>query len=309
MSAAAVRKSAIAVGELLWDVFPDGRRLLGGAPANVAYRLTHLGVPTTLISRVGDDALGRDAIVALRSHGLSTAAIQRDSKRLTGTVQITLSTPHNPTYVVGTNAAYDALEPSATAINAARGASLVCFGTVGQRTAAGHAALVRILAAASRAIRFLDVNLRRDCFSSDTLLGALNQAHIVKFNQTEGAIIARTMKWRNTDARALCEQLMGHFNLRTCLMTRGQHGAYALSQSGEEISVAALPVHVVDSIGAGDAFVAAFARCLLDGDSLPDAMHAANRFAASVVCTPGGMSPVRPIGTGSSATAKGGCCE
>src|SRR5690349_17313187 len=159
----------IGLGELLWDLLPSGEQL-GGAPANFAYTGTMLGDRGMVVSRVGDDALGRKALARLRQAGLTTAHVQLDAERSTGTVGVQLGEQGKPSFVITENVAWDFLEWSPDLEELADRADAICFGSLAQRSAQSRATIQRFVKAARRdALTFFDVNLRAPFYSAEVM--------------------------------------------------------------------------------------------------------------------------------------------
>ena len=139
-----MRKTVLAFGEILWDVFPTGRQL-GGAPLNFASRLGPLGDRAVFVSRVGRDEEGEEALARMNELGIDPSLIQIDEQHPTGTVKVTVDDRGNPAFHILPGVAYDFIEPRTDMIDRARGADLIYFGTLVQRSAASRATLSTLL--------------------------------------------------------------------------------------------------------------------------------------------------------------------
>ena len=157
-------KKVVAFGEILWDMLPDAT-LLGGAPFNFIHRVHSLGDRSIIMSRLGRDDLGGKALAVIRSLDLDDTRIQWDDERPTGTVKVDVDEGGNPDYLIIPDVAYDYLELSRAFFNAAMSADCICFGTLVQRSARSRETLYEILGCAENAVKFLDINLRKNCFS------------------------------------------------------------------------------------------------------------------------------------------------
>src|SRR5262245_33446727 len=155
----------VGIGELLWDVYPDGRKVAGGAPFNFAFHCHQLGHPAVIVSRVGDDDLGRELRERVRELGLSDEFIQTDDEHPTGTVRVTLDENKVPTYTSTENGAWDFIAWDKRLEQLANTSRGVCFGTLGQRTDVSSSTIVGFVQTAGRdcdgAYRIFDVNLRQ----------------------------------------------------------------------------------------------------------------------------------------------------
>jgi fructokinase len=281
----------VGLGELLWDLLPAGRQL-GGAPANFAFHAGALGADARVVSRVGDDVLGREARDRLASLGLSTAAIEVDPVRPTGTVGVVLAVDGQPQFTIHEGVAWDALEDTPEARRAVDSADGLCFGTLAQRSPASRAALQRLVAAApANALRVLDVNLRQHFHSRTILEESLGLANVVKVNDDELARIAEVLGLVG-DERTRIAGLAERHGLRCVACTRGARGSLLFS-GGEWSEEPGIATRVADTIGAGDAFTAALTLGLLAGWPLATVNARAGQIAA-FVCSQPGATPSLP---------------
>src|SRR5438270_5040204 len=179
------RHIVVGLGELLWDLFPQGKQL-GGAPANFAYITALLGDSGIVASRVGDDRLGQEALWHIISSGLDVSRIQRDPIHPTGTVKLTVDSKGQAEYQFAENVAWDFMEFSEDWISLARSAHAVCFGSLAQRSSVSRAAIRAFLSAVPPfAIGIFDVNLRQSYFTPEILRDSLRHAKILKLNHEE----------------------------------------------------------------------------------------------------------------------------
>ncbi|MGD8450499.1 MAG: carbohydrate kinase [Phycisphaerae bacterium] len=281
------RKLVIGVGELLWDCFPDWRRP-GGAPANVAFHASQLGLAGAICSGVGTDAGGDELVRYVGERGLDTRWIQRDPHHPTGTVTVDTTRPEHPTYVIHENVAWDFLqfdEPSAELFAAA---AVVCYGTLAQRCAASRETIRRALTAAEQALRVYDVNLRPPWYTAEIVAESLRLAHVVKLNADEVGELGRLLSLPADPPEGFAAALRERYGVRLVCVTRGGRGCLLLSET-ERVDVAGRPVEVVDAVGAGDAFTAALSYGLVQGWPVARAAHLANEVGALVAGQAGAM--------------------
>jgi fructokinase len=284
-----MRFKCVGLGEALWDLLPAGRQL-GGAPANFAYHAAALGAESRIVSRVGTDELGRDLLARLAQLGLSAAAIGTDPAAPTGTVTVTLGTDGQPRYVIHEPVAWDFIADDSAALAAVSAADVVCFGTLAQRHPVSRAALRRLLAhTRPAALRVFDINLRQHFHSPAIIAESLALASVLKVNDAELPHLA-TQFGLPSDERAALAALVSRFGLRAAVLTRGERGSL-LWADGAWAEIAAPRVTVVDTVGAGDAFTAAFALGLLAGWPLDVIGRRAAEIAA-YVCTQAGATPL-----------------
>jgi len=184
-----MRKLILSFGETLWDVFPSGP-VLGGAPLNLAYRLNSLGDRAIIVTRLGRDEYGARALDQIAALGMESIHVQANDVRPTGTVQVTLDDKGNPDFQIVPGVAYDFIEVTGELLELATTADCFCFGTLAQRSPASRHSLLRLLEAATRSLKFLDLNLRKDCFFRETISASLKAADVVKMNLQEAHYLA-----------------------------------------------------------------------------------------------------------------------
>jgi fructokinase len=282
----------IAVGEILWDLLPAGREL-GGAPANFIQHARALEAEAALVSRVGNDDLGREAVDRLRARGVATDLIQTDREAPTGTVGVEIGSDHQPRFSIHEGVAWDRLAVEDRALEAIRSADAVCFGSLAQRTAGGAEA-VRRLVTASRpgALRIFDVNLRPPFVRQEVVEASLGLANVLKLNDQELPVLA-TMLGLAGDEDEQLEALLSHHALQLVALTRGGRGSLLVGAAGRS-ERPAVAVAVADTVGAGDAFTAALALGLLRGWALDEINRLAAEVAAFVCTQPGGAPELPP---------------
>ena len=283
----AKRFTIVGLGEALWDEFPDGPRF-GGAPANFACHAAMLGADASLVSRVGDDDLGARAVAALRACGVDASHVGTGPFP-TGTVRVELDPAGKPTFTIREGVAWDRLAWSDDLEALAARADAVCFGTLGQRSTESRETIRRFLTATGpNGVRLFDVNLRPPFYDRQVVLDSLNLANALKLNDDELPIVASMLGLSGTEAGLMAE-LARRYRLPLVALTRGARGAMLLAR-GTFYECAALPVKVVDTVGAGDAFTAALTLGWLRGDDLGDVGRRACRVA-EFVCSQAGATP------------------
>jgi fructokinase len=275
------RFTVVGVGELLWDLFPNGKQL-GGAPANFAYMTSLLGDEGIVASRVGNDALGRSAARRLQRIGLKSTYVQLDSMHPTGTVNVEVDSAGQPSFEIAESVAWDFFQWTTDWHDLAEKADAVCFGSLAQRSPRSCATIRAFLkTVGDRTVRIFDVNLREAFYSKETLDESLRLTHIVKLNQDELKIVAKLLGHGGEEERLAARWLRDTYKLRLVCVTRGAGGSLLVSEKeisdhpGCEISVA-------DTVGAGDAFTAALVYHYLRHASLATLSEAANRMGAWV---------------------------
>ena len=247
----------LVVGEILWDLFPEST-LLGGAPLNFAVHVSRLGYQPILISAVGDDDLGRRAQRAIQALGLDTSMLQVAANWETGTARVELDSLGHPTFAIPRPAAYDAAQIAhADQLRlTAWMPAWVYYGTLFASRAEGKRTLLQLLAALPNTLRFYDVNLRPGFDSPALVLELLSLASVVKLNEAELQAVSR-FDSLPSDVESFCRAGVARYGWKAVCVTLGARGCAVLV--GNEYLVAeGYPVKVADTVGAGDAFAAAF---------------------------------------------------
>ena len=284
--------TVIGLGEILWDVFPSGRRL-GGAPANFAYCSHLLGNRSIIASRIGADELGRELRQALQQTGVSDLSLQTDPSHPTGTVQVQLSSEGQPSFQIMENVAWDFLEWNESWETLARTADAICFGTLAQRSPFSRSSILKFLdTAAPDALRVFDINLRQSFYSRDIVTSSLEHASILKLNNEELPVLSSMLGAGIGAESSFCQHLLDHFDLQLVCVTRGANGSLMVDRNGMH-EHSGFPVEVADTVGAGDAFTAGLVHERLRGGTLAEINDTANRMGAWVASSPGAM-PVAP---------------
>jgi fructokinase len=289
----------VGIGEVLWDIYPDGRKVAGGAPFNFAFHCNQLGHNAAIVSRVGNDDLGRELRARVRELGLSDKQIQTDRKLPTGTVRVTVDRSGQPTYAIDTGAAWGNLEWTSSLVDLSLQAVALCHGTLALREGMASREVIDEMAlrvAKRGGLTIYDVNLRgksadrpddRATFRSrwlkvnDEELGSLmcgmsesTYAGVTAGNEKEMREPRSTNKQRADLA---------------LIVTRGAAGAEMFGQ-GFHYREKAPAVTVVDTVGAGDAFTAAMVCLHLERRPLGESLRFANQYAARV-CEHQGATP------------------
>jgi fructokinase len=287
----------LGIGELLWDLLPDGARL-GGAPANFSVMAGRLGNHAAILSRVGRDDLGREAVHLLDPLPADTSFLQIDPIHETGRVTVSFDNGQ-PAYTIHHPAAWDFMELSDEWVRLAERADAICFGSLAQRSVESRQTIQTLAAqASSRCVRIFDVNLRPPFYSSEVIQESLELATVFKMNDTEvPQVMALLGLPDENDAggesqRRGAERLLMEFpTLQLIAITRGGHGSLLVTRD-EWHQHAGFRVKVADTIGAGDAFTAAITYYLLRGAELPVLNEAGNRWGSWVASQSGAMPPL-----------------
>lgn len=277
----------IGLGELLWDLLPNGRQL-GGAPANFAYIASLLGNRAAVVSRVGADDLGREARERCSSLGLDISHLQTDQARPTGTVNVKLDMQGVAEFDIVENVAWDNLEWTPDLKSLASIADVVCFGSLAQRREPARSTIQQFLKTTREScLRIFDVNLRQNYYTPVILRTGFALASVVKMNHVELPIVLEAVGLGATDdEQANAELLLEHYGLELVCVTRGANGSILVGRKGTSDHTG-FRVKVADTVGSGDAFTATMAHGCRHGLPIEAINEAANRMGAWVTSQPG----------------------
>ena len=282
----------VGLGEALWDVLPEGKKL-GGAPANFAYHTRQFGFNSVAISAVGEDKLGDETLAALDEKGL-----EYDMARVpypTGTVQVTLDEEGIPTYDIRENVAWDNIPFTPELEELARNCRAVCFGSLAQRNVVSRETIHKFLdtmPSDNGRLKIFDINLRQNFYTKEVLCDSLRRCNVLKINDEELVIIGRMFDYPGLDMRNKCWLILGKYNLDMLVLTCGTNGSYVFTPGN--VSFQETPrVEVADTVGAGDSFTGAFCSGILSGMPVAEA-HKLAVDVSAYVCTQSGAMPVLP---------------
>lgn len=280
----------VGIGEILWDVFPTGA-CLGGAPTNFSCATAGLGgerVRVELVSCVGNDSLGEEAIRLIREKNVGVASIAIH-ENVTGQVLVELDRHGVASYRFVDNAAWDHLKWNDDLARLAEEAAVVCFGSLGQRERVSRDTIQRFVqSTSSNCLRLLDVNLRYPFVDDKTIDESLEVANALKLNDEELEYFTKRYDLPSDPIEAL-ERMISKFSFSWIALTRGANGAI-LGKQGEWHSLPALKTNIVDTVGAGDAFSATLALGILAKKPLHDLLADAIKVA-SYVCAHRSATP------------------
>lgn len=263
-------------GEVLFDHFPDGSSVLGGAPFNVAWHLQAFGLAPYFISRIGDDTAGLEITALMDNWGIRRAALQTDREHPTGSVRVLIENGE-PHYDIVADSAYDFIDGDLLARQNTQG--ILYHGSLALRNPVSRAALQAVKARHQGKI-FIDVNLRPPWSTPETLKMLLLEATWVKLNEAELAELGSG----NSDLEIAMQQFCEQFDLETLIVTRGEKGAVAYDKQQKFLTVQpTAPTAVVDTVGAGDAFAALLLLGLSKQWPLELTLERAQAFACALV--------------------------
>lgn len=293
----------VGIGEALWDILPDGKKI-GGAPANFAYHIAQCGLPSKVVSAIGDDKLGQEIMETFEEKKLDY--VMEVTEYPTGTVQVTLDEEGVPSYEIKEGVAWDNIPATPGIMELAAKTRCVSFGSLAQRSPVSRATIQAYLEAmpddGSR-FKVFDVNLRQNFYTRETLVSSMQQCNVMKINDEELIVVSRMFGYPGIDLKDKCWLLLGKYSLKALVLTCGINGSYVFTPG--HVSFMPTPtVEVADTVGAGDAFSAGFMASILQGCSVPEAHRNAVEISA-FVCTQPGAMPELPENLRRQTCAKG----
>lgn len=276
----------VGIGELLWDMLPEGKRA-GGAPINFVYNATQLGADGYAISAVGKDALGDEIIKELEKSHIHHVLERNDYP--TSIVEVVLNNGI-PAYTIVESVAWDHLDATAEEIAVVQKADAVCFGTLALRSPQTRQAVITLLKNAPQAAyKLFDVNLRSNYYSKELIDELLQEANVFKINDEEMVKVQELFGLHLSDEE-ICKWFIQKYDLRYLIFTAGEKYSIVYSAGGEKSYLDTPKVKVADTVGAGDSFSAGFVMGLLTGKSMREA-HKQAVATAAFVCTKSGAWP------------------
>ncbi len=286
------RVCVVGLGELLWDIFPDGPRF-GGAPANFACSTAALSneIDVAMASAVGDDKLGHTALQELKRRSVDTSAVAVRSEP-TGTVDVSLNETGHASYRFAEDTAWDCLSWNDGLKELSAKTQAVCFGTLGQRSKTSRETIQRFVQSTpDSALKIFDINLRPPFYDDDVIQQSLRICTALKLNDEELPLVAKLSDASGSDDELL-PQIAERWELNTIALTLGASGA-ALWHDGKLFKGDGVETTVKDTVGAGDSFTATLAVGLLSGC---DPQHVIERACevAAFVCSQDGATPEFP---------------
>ena len=282
----------VGMGEALWDVLPEGKKL-GGAPANFAYHVSQFGLPSCVVSAVGNDKLGTEILDNFREKRLNN--LVETVPYPTGTVQVTLDAEGVPCYEIKEGVAWDNIPYSAAIDELARHTRAVCFGSLAQRSIVSRNTINRFLDTmpdGEGQLKIFDITLRHNFYTKEVLCQSMQKCNILKINDEELVTISRMFGYPGIDLQDKCWILLGKYDLKMLILTCGVNGSYVFTPG--HVSFQETPkVEVADTVGAGDSFTAAFVSGVLRGMPIEEA-HRLAVYTSAYVCTQNGAMPQLP---------------
>jgi fructokinase len=283
----------IGIGEVLWDIFPEKKlQIMGGAPANFVFHTAQMGLQSLLISAVGKDNLGLVLRKELEQHQIKHHLQTTDYE--TGSVLVSLDLNGIPSYEIKEPVAWDFIDINENLIAVAKQAAAICFGSLAQRHEHSHKTILKIVnSTPSNALRILDINLRQHYYTKSIIESSMKACNVLKLNEDELVQLPLILNWKVDQETNTIANINKYFpNIHTLILTKGAAGSSIYNQDGICLSSLGTPnTTIVDTVGAGDAFTAAFVACILKGHSIAAAHQKAVELAA-FVCSQAGAIPL-----------------
>lgn len=284
-------KFVVGIGEVLWDVLPEGKKL-GGAPANFAYHVSQFGLNSRVVSAIGNDKLGAEIERDFSEKGLE--GIIEKVAYPTGTVQVSLDDNGVPNYTIKENVAWDNIPFTPALKELAQHTCAVSYGSLAQRNIVSRETIHAFLDSMPKegAYKIFDINLRQNFYTKDIICESLERCNVLKINDEELVAVSRLFGYPGIDLQDKCWILLAKYNLKMLILTCGVNGSYVFTP-GHVSFVETPKVAVADTVGAGDSFTAAFVSAVLRGLSVSEAHKLAVNVSA-YVCTQNGAMPILP---------------
>lgn len=282
----------VGMGEALWDVLPEGKKL-GGAPANFAYHVSQFGLNSRVVSAVGNDKLGTEILDSFREKKLN--CMIETVPYPTGTVQVELDAEGVPCYDIKEGVAWDNIPFTPALEGLARQTCAVCFGSLAQRSIVSRETIgcfLDVMPEGEGRYKIFDINLRQGFYTKEILCSSMRKCNVLKINDEELVTVSRMFGYPGIDLQDKCWILLAKYNLKMLILTCGVNGSYVFTPGN--ISFVETPkVEVADTVGAGDSFTASFVAAILNGKPVGEAHKLAAEVSA-YVCTQNGAMPVLP---------------
>lgn len=284
------KRYVVGLGEALWDVLPDGKKL-GGAPSNFAFHAGQWGLNAVAVSALGMDSLAVETIEQLEHKGLNF--VMPRVSYPTGTVQVSLDAQGVPTYDICEGVAWDNIPFTPEIADVARNCQAVCWGSLAQRNAVSHKTICTFLDnTPADCLKIFDINLRQQFYTPEVITDSLRRCNVLKINDEELVVIGRLFGYPGLDMQNKCWLLLGKYHLDMLVLTCGINGSYVFAP-GAMYYQPTPKVDVADTVGAGDSFTGTFCAAILGGKSVQEAHRLAVQVSA-YVCTQAGAMPEIP---------------
>ena len=277
-----LNKQVVSFGEVLWDVYPEGKKL-GGAPFNVAAHLTKLGTQGHIVTKVGMDTLGEEILTAIQDQNIETNYTQIDFNFQTGTVDVTLDKFGQPTYDIKKPVAWDFIHANLENLNLVQNCDGLIYGSLACRSERNIQTLKDLTDISP--LNICDLNIRQNFYSKEILETLLTYSNILKVNIDEADLLS---SFFNLDNQTFYQALSDRFGIDLIIKTVGADGAEAYHE-GQVFRTKSVKVKVIDTVGAGDAFLAAFVHHYLHGENIKTCLREGAKLGGFVATQSGAI--------------------
>ncbi len=278
-----MKTNVVCFGEVLYDVFPTHKKI-GGAPLNVALRLASLGVNAQIISRIGNDEIGKELVAFIQENNVSTDTIQIDETYSTGEVLVQLDKKGSASYTINYPVAWDEIQATTESKNAVKRADALVFGSLVCRDETSYKSLLSLIKIAK--YKIFDVNLRAPFYTKELLINLMKQADFIKFNDDE---LYEISEYLNSPFHSLEQNILfiaEQTQAKSICVTKGNHGA-VLYHNGKMYYNSGYKISVADTVGAGDSFLGGLLSKLLTNEEPQKAIDFACALGALVASNEG----------------------
>lgn len=269
----------VAFGEVVWDILPSGK-VLGGTPLNLVFRCNSFNGQGFLLSRVGDDDFGNEAIEKLKELNISDDNVQMDSEFPTGTVHISFEDNYNPRYIVTPEVAFDHIEFSAEALKLVRNADCLFYGLLPQRFGISKNTLRELINESPDSLHFFDLKLFEHFFNIKVVENLLERSNIVRIKEKEIGFLSAQLGLNTDDLSDFSAKLSAKYKIDIILVTRGQNGVFAYHHKKGAFYDPGYNIESIDNVGSGMAFSAGFILYYLNRKSIQQALNFGNAAGA-----------------------------
>ncbi len=274
-----MKKKIVAFGEVVWDMLPN-EKVLGGTPSNLVFRCNSLGENGFLLSRIGDDDFGNEALDKLKELNISDDNVQLDTEFPTGTVHISFENDYDSRYIVTPDVAFDHIEFSAEALKLVRNADCLFYGLLPQRFGLSKNTLRELLKESPKSIHFFDLKLFEHFFDVIVVERLLKSSNLVRIKEKEIDFLSKELGLKNDDLNTFCLNLCKKYKIDLILITRGHNGVFAFHHSKGAFHDSGYQIEVKDNVGSGMAFCAGFLHYYLDKKPIQVALNFGNAAGA-----------------------------
>lgn len=279
------KNKAVCFGEVLWDIFPGEQKRVGGAPFNVAYHLSRMGVETHMISSVGDDQLGHDLLQKMKNWNISTEHIQINTEYPTSTVIASMDENNDAHYDIVENVAWDFIDTTRADKEILSKTDVLVFGTLAARNETSKNTLFHLLELSSYNV--FDINLREPYYEISMIKDLLHKADLAKFNKAELRMMLDFLGKTYTNEEDSIHYLQDQFDLQEIIISKGSKGAL-YADKDDFYLYPTIPVTIKDTVGSGDSFLAGFlSKKLEKGSSVDETMIQAVSLGAFITSQEG----------------------